>query len=203
MLGNDQTVAFCGAAGGQFQLNVMMPVMADAILESVRLLARTTAVFTTGCLAGMEADAERCRAEVERSIALATGLNPCIGSEPRRPWPRKPSRRARRSAACPAEEALSESQLDEVSILGGGRDERKDGGGRMEESLPPPAQHRLRRSAFRPHPFLSLRHFIPAARRFSDASCPSMEHGLARRRSASDRPAGAAICRTPKRPPAN
>ena len=81
VLGNDQTVAFCGAAGGQFQLNVMMPVMADAVLESVRLLARATAVFTTGCLAGMEADAERCRAEVERSIALATGLNPYIGYE--------------------------------------------------------------------------------------------------------------------------
>ena len=40
MLGNDQTIALCGAAGGQFQLNVMMPVMADAALESVRLLAR-------------------------------------------------------------------------------------------------------------------------------------------------------------------
>ena len=38
VLGNDQTVTFCGAAGGQFQLNVMMPVMADAALESVRLL---------------------------------------------------------------------------------------------------------------------------------------------------------------------
>ncbi len=81
VLGNDQTIAFCGAAGGQFQLNVMMPVMADAALESVRLLARATVAFTTRCLAGMEANAERCRAEVERSIALATGLNPYIGYE--------------------------------------------------------------------------------------------------------------------------
>ncbi len=81
VLGNDQTIVFCGAAGGQFQLNVMMPVMADAVLESVRLLSRATAVFTSGCLAGMEANAEQCRAEVERSLALATGLNPYLGYE--------------------------------------------------------------------------------------------------------------------------
>jgi fumarate hydratase class II len=81
VLGNDQTIVFCGAAGGQFQLNVMMPVMADAVLESVRLLARAVAVFTSGCLAGMEANAEQCRAEVERSLALATGLNPYLGYE--------------------------------------------------------------------------------------------------------------------------
>ena len=42
----------CGAAGGQFQLNIMMPVMADAALESVRLLAGATAAFTSRCLVG-------------------------------------------------------------------------------------------------------------------------------------------------------
>ena len=42
VLGNDQTIVLCGAAGGQFQLNVMMPVMADAVLESIRLLANAT-----------------------------------------------------------------------------------------------------------------------------------------------------------------
>jgi fumarate hydratase class II len=81
VLGNDQVIALCGAAGGQFQLNVMMPVMADAALESVRILAGATAAFTGRCLAGMEADAETCRAEVERSPALATALNPYIGYE--------------------------------------------------------------------------------------------------------------------------
>ena len=45
VLGNDQTIVVCGAAGGQFQLNVMMPVMADAMLESVRLLANATGAF--------------------------------------------------------------------------------------------------------------------------------------------------------------
>ncbi len=79
VVGNDQTIAFCGAAGGQFQLNVMMPVMADAALESVRLLSNATAAFTDLCLKNMEANAESCAAAVERSLAMVTGLNPLIG----------------------------------------------------------------------------------------------------------------------------
>jgi fumarate hydratase class II len=81
VLGNDQVVAFCGAAGGQFQLNVMMPVMADAVLESIRLLSRATGAFTNLCLADMEANAEVCAAAVDRSLAVATGLTPYIGYE--------------------------------------------------------------------------------------------------------------------------
>ena len=79
---------FCGAAGGQFQLNVMMPLMADATLESVRLLANATGAFTAMCLAGMKADAETCEAAVERSLAIATALNPYIGYERGRPGER-------------------------------------------------------------------------------------------------------------------
>jgi fumarate hydratase class II len=81
VLGNDQVVTFCGAAGGQFQLNAMMPVMADAALESVRLLSRSTVAFTNLCLADLEANPEACRAAVEESLSLATGLNPYIGYE--------------------------------------------------------------------------------------------------------------------------
>jgi fumarate hydratase class II len=81
VMGNDQTITFSGAAGSTFQLNVMMPVMADAALESVRLLAGATAAFTRLCLAGMEADTATCEAEIERSPALATGLNPYLGYE--------------------------------------------------------------------------------------------------------------------------
>ncbi len=80
VLGNDQTIVVCGAAGGQFQLNVMMPVMADAVLESVRLLANATCAFAA-CLAGMEADKEACEASVEKSLAMATALNPYLGYE--------------------------------------------------------------------------------------------------------------------------
>jgi fumarate hydratase class II len=81
VLGNDQTIVVCGAAGGQFQLNVMMPVMADAVIESVRLLVNATGAFSATCLAGMEADAEACAASVEKSLAMATGLTPHIGYE--------------------------------------------------------------------------------------------------------------------------
>ena len=79
VLGNDQTIALCGAAGGQFQLNVMMPVMGDTVLESVRLLANATAAFTDLCLNDMEANPAACAAAVEKSLALVTGLNPYIG----------------------------------------------------------------------------------------------------------------------------
>ncbi|MGD0899317.1 MAG: class II fumarate hydratase [Thermoguttaceae bacterium] len=81
VLGNDQAIAFCGAAGSQFQLNVMMPVMAEVALESLRILAGATIAFTQRCVVGMEADVETCRSEVERSPAMATGLNPYLGYE--------------------------------------------------------------------------------------------------------------------------
>jgi fumarate hydratase class II len=81
VLGNDQTMAVCGAAGGQFQLNVMMPVMAEVTLESVRLLSRGTNAFTTLCLRDMEANAAACEAAVEKSLSLATALTPYLGYE--------------------------------------------------------------------------------------------------------------------------
>jgi fumarate hydratase, class II len=81
VIGNDQAVAFSGAAGGQFQLNIMMPVMGCVTLESIRLLARATEAFTTLALEGMEANPEACLAAVERSLSLVTGLNPAIGYE--------------------------------------------------------------------------------------------------------------------------
>jgi fumarate hydratase class II len=81
VLGNDQSIAFCGAAGGQFQLNVMMPVMGDTLLESIRLLANGCSAFAEMCLSGMEANVEACQAAVEQSLSLATGLNPYLGYE--------------------------------------------------------------------------------------------------------------------------
>ena len=81
VIGNDAAIALCGAAGSQFQLNVMMPVMGHVTLESVRLLAGATLAFTRRCLTGMTANVETCRDEVERSPAMATGLNPYIGYE--------------------------------------------------------------------------------------------------------------------------
>ncbi len=81
VMGNDQTIAICGAAGGQFQLNIMMPVMGDVLLQSIGLLAGAAAAFADLCLAGIEPNAEACEAAVEKSLSLATGLNPYVGYE--------------------------------------------------------------------------------------------------------------------------
>jgi fumarate hydratase class II len=81
VMGNDQTMAVCGAAGGQFQLNIMMPVMGATILESIDLLARVTRAFVDFCLVDAQANAESCQAAVEQSLSMVTGLNPYIGYE--------------------------------------------------------------------------------------------------------------------------
>jgi fumarate hydratase class II len=81
VIGNDQTMTFCGAAGGQFQLNIMMPVMADTAIESVKILSGALEVFTEKCLKGLEANEEKCREGVEKSLSMATALNPYIGYE--------------------------------------------------------------------------------------------------------------------------
>jgi fumarate hydratase class II len=79
VLGNDQTIAFSGATGGQFELNIMMPVMGLAALESVQLLASCTQAFIEFCAAEMEANRAGCERQVEQSLAMVTSLNPLIG----------------------------------------------------------------------------------------------------------------------------
>jgi fumarate hydratase class II len=81
VLGNDQTVTLGGAAGGQFQLNIMMPVMAQATLESIQLMARGTRAFIEFCAAALEANEESCTGAVEQSLAMVTSLNPLLGYE--------------------------------------------------------------------------------------------------------------------------
>ncbi|MFO0818409.1 MAG: class II fumarate hydratase [Pirellulales bacterium] len=81
VMGNDQTVAMSGAAGGQFQLNVMMPVMAHATLDSIHLLANVTHAFVVFCAEGLEPNVERCKASVEQSLSMVASLTPLIGYE--------------------------------------------------------------------------------------------------------------------------
>ena len=78
VVGNDAAVAW-GGANGNFELNVMMPVMAHNLLSSLELLANAVEVFTTKCVAGLTANAARCRELVEKSLAMVTALNPYIG----------------------------------------------------------------------------------------------------------------------------
>ena len=79
--GNDQTITLSGAAGGQFQLNIMMPVMCHAALESIALLASGTRAFVDFCVEEMTANVEECEAAVEQSLSMITSLNPHIGYE--------------------------------------------------------------------------------------------------------------------------
>ena len=78
--GNDAAVAFAGAVGN-FELNVMLPVMGRNLLESIRLLSSVSVVFADKCVAGIEADEERCRTYALSSPSISAALNPYIGYE--------------------------------------------------------------------------------------------------------------------------
>jgi fumarate hydratase, class II len=79
VIGNDQAMAFSGATGGQFELNIMMPVMGLVVIESVALLASCTNAFVEFCAEEMEANRAACEKQVEWSMAMVTSLNPLIG----------------------------------------------------------------------------------------------------------------------------
>jgi fumarate hydratase class II len=81
VIGNDQAVAFAGATGGNFELNIMMPMMAATALETCYLLAGATKAFVDFCALDLEANAQACQAAVEESLAMVTSLNPHIGYE--------------------------------------------------------------------------------------------------------------------------
>ncbi len=80
VIGNDVTVAWAGASGS-FELNVMMPVTAHALLESIRLLTTGTTLLADRCVAGLTADAERCLRLAQSSPAVVTPLARLIGYE--------------------------------------------------------------------------------------------------------------------------
>ncbi|MEZ5947818.1 MAG: lyase family protein [Planctomycetaceae bacterium] len=81
VMGNDQTLALSGAAGGNFQLNIMMPVMGQTTLESIMLLGRACHAFVEFCSDDMQANEQACEASVEKSLSMVTSLNPHIGYE--------------------------------------------------------------------------------------------------------------------------
>ncbi|MDB6026106.1 MAG: fumC [Verrucomicrobiales bacterium] len=78
VLGNDATITFAGTFGN-LELNVMMPVIAYNLLQSIELLANGSRVFARRCISGLEADREKCESNVERSLAMCTALAPVIG----------------------------------------------------------------------------------------------------------------------------
>jgi fumarate hydratase class II len=81
VVGNDATVTMAGmgGVGSIFELNVAMPVMIDAFLESVTLLSNVCDVFVDKLLVGLEVDEKRCKELIDNSLMLVTALNPLIG----------------------------------------------------------------------------------------------------------------------------
>ena len=78
VIGNDTTITWAGA-NGNFDLNVMMPVMAHNILESIRLLANAANTFRERCVEGIAANVARCNELIEYSMSMVTSLAPIIG----------------------------------------------------------------------------------------------------------------------------
>jgi fumarate hydratase class II len=81
VIGNDLTITLAGQAGN-FELNVMMPIIAHNILQSIALLAAAARNFSERCIQGIQADKERCSEMVEKSLAMCTALAPVIGYDP-------------------------------------------------------------------------------------------------------------------------
>jgi fumarate hydratase class II len=119
VVGNDAAVAFAGAAGN-FELNVMLPVMARNVLESIRLIANVSRVFADRCIAGIEANVERCREYAESSPSIVTPLNHYVGYDEAAKIAKQAlaERRTIRQVVIErghvASGAISEQQLDEV-----------------------------------------------------------------------------------------
>ncbi|HZA31040.1 MAG TPA: class II fumarate hydratase [Propionibacteriaceae bacterium] len=104
VIGNDATVAFAGSSGN-FELNVMLPVMARNLLESIRLLANVSRLLADRCVAGIAADVEHCRTLAESSPSIVTPLNRYIGYE---------------NAAAVAKKALKEGKTIRQVVLESG-----------------------------------------------------------------------------------
>ena len=79
VIGNDATITWAAAQLSNFELNVGMPVIAHAMLESIRLLTNVVELFRKRCIAGIVAKKERCAELIEYSMAMVTSLVPIIG----------------------------------------------------------------------------------------------------------------------------
>jgi fumarate hydratase, class II len=119
VIGNDAAVAFGGAAGN-LELNVMLPVLARNLLESIRLLANISRLLADRCILGITADVERCRFFAESSPSIVTPLNKYVGYEAaakivkKSLAERKTIREVVLELGYVTDGALTEAQLDEA-----------------------------------------------------------------------------------------
>jgi fumarate hydratase, class II len=114
VMGNHTTVTVAGQRGN-FELNVMMPVLAHTLLESITLLANIARAFTDKCVSGIEADEARCRELLERNPSIATALNPFIGYDKASEIAKKAAKEGRSVREVASEMRLMpEEELDEA-----------------------------------------------------------------------------------------
>ena len=80
VIGNDTAITI-GCQAGNFELNVMLPVIAHNLLQSIKLIGASARMFTEKCIEGISANEARCKASIEKSLAMCTTLAPVIGYE--------------------------------------------------------------------------------------------------------------------------
>ena len=78
VIGNDAAIT-CGGTGGYFEINLMQPMIAHNLFFSIDLLANSATLLAGKCVDGIEANEKKCRQNVEKSLAVVTGLVPHIG----------------------------------------------------------------------------------------------------------------------------
>jgi fumarate hydratase class II len=110
VIGNDATITVAGA-GGNFELNVMLPVIARNLLESIQLLSNTTRLLADRCIDGVTANVEHARALAESSPSIVTPLNRYIGYE---------------NAAAVAKSALKQGKTIREVVIENGHVEKGD-----------------------------------------------------------------------------
>ena len=111
--GNHQTLTLANTHGN-FELNVMMPVMAYAMLESIDILSGSIEAFQTKCVDGIEADRERCQELLNLNPSIATALNTAIGYDKASEVAKKAAKERKSVRAVVREmDLLTEEELDE------------------------------------------------------------------------------------------
>lgn len=113
VMGNHHTITI-GGQHGNFELNVMMPVMAHAMLQSISILANGCTAFRTNCVDGIEANRERCKELLELNPSIATALNAAIGYDKASKVAKKAASERKSVRAIVLEmDLLSEDELDQ------------------------------------------------------------------------------------------
>ncbi|EEF58767.1 fumarate lyase [Pedosphaera parvula Ellin514] len=111
VIGNDAAITFSGTFGN-FELNVMLPVIAHNLLQAIELLTSGSRVFARRCITGLEADVAKCEGNIENSLAMCTSLAPVIGYDKAA----KIAKQAYESGKTIRQVALEVSGLDKARI---------------------------------------------------------------------------------------